>query len=257
MVLDNFLKYIQANNVNGTYWAGGSWWGTYPLSIEPANGVDKPQMSVVQNYLTTIVPPPVNTVTDIDGNVYNTVTIGIQVWMVENLKVTKYRNGDPIANVTDNTAWKGLTTGAYCWYGNDAANKVTYGALYNWYAVNDSRNIAPVGWHVPTEAERDMLDNFLGGASVAGGKLKEAGTSHWGSPNTGASNSSGFTALPAGYRISGTGAFDKLTWHTYLWSSTQDDATTAFRRQLKFDSEGVATFYSDKKSGFSIRLVKD
>lgn len=197
------------------------------------------------------------TVTDIDGNVYNTITIGTQIWMVENLKVTRYRNGDPILNITDNAAWAGSTTGADCWYGNNVANKDTYGALYNWYAVNENRNIAPAGWHVPTEAERDMLDNFLGGVSVAGGKLKEAGISHWGSPNTGASNSSGFTAFPAGYRIGSTGTFDKLTWHTYLWSSTQKDAITAFRRQLKFDSEGVAIFYGDLKSGFSVRLVKD
>jgi uncharacterized protein (TIGR02145 family) len=139
-----------------------------------------------------------NTVTDIDGNIYHTVTIGTQVWMVENLKTTKYRNGDPIPNVTGN-AWAALTTGAYCWYNNDAATyKATYGALYNWYAVADSRNIAPTGWHVPTDAEWTTLTTFLGGESVAGGKLKETGTNHWTSPNTGATNETGFTALPGG-----------------------------------------------------------
>ena len=139
------------------------------------------------------------TVVDIDGNVYNTVTIGTQVWMVENLKTTKYRNGDAIPNVTGNASWVALSTGAYCWYNNDAATyKATYGALYNWYAVGDSRNIAPSGWHVATDSEWTTLSTFLGGESIAGDKLKEIGTSHWLSPNTGATNSNGFTAFPGG-----------------------------------------------------------
>ncbi len=107
------------------------------------------------------------TVTDIDGNVYRTVKIGTQVWMAENLKTTKYRNGDPIANVTNGASWKALTTGAYCWYNNDAENKVTYGGLYNWFVVADSRKIAPTGWHVPTDAEWTVLTDFLGGLKVA------------------------------------------------------------------------------------------
>lgn len=255
VVLDNFLKYIQANDVNGTYWAGGPWWGTYPLSIEPDANGDKPQMSVVKNYLNTTAAP--NTVVDIDGNVYHTVTIGTQVWMVENLRVTKYRNGDPITNVTSNTLWTGLNSGAYCWYNNDVANKGTYGALYNWYAVNDSRGIAPAGWHVPTQDERTILDNFLGGSSVAGGPLKEAGTVHWASPNTGATNSSGFTAVPAGYRVSGTGAFSSLGFQNYSWTTTESSATSAYRRQLQYNAANSPTGISDKKSGFAVRLVKD
>src|SRR5665647_3709784 len=111
------------------------------------------------------------TVTDIDGNVYHTVTIGTQVWMVENLKTTKYRNGDPIPNVTDNIAWGALTTGAYCNYNNDTNNSITYGRLYNWYAANN-RNIAPSGWHVPTVAEWTILITYVGGKSVGGDKLK-------------------------------------------------------------------------------------
>lgn len=453
VVLDNFLKYIQENDVNGTYWAGGPWWGNYPLSVEPSNGMDKPQMEILQRYLSlidfTILPslttleitdisdasaisggyitnegdskvkarglcwssiqnptisddtilidakdtgsfsgvinglkpyttyhirayainkagtaygnnltfrtravipivttaalnnitessadgggevldegespvsergvcwsitdkPTINdskiaagsgtglftvnisglttntayylrayatsssgtgygntlkfitkgsaTLTDIDGNVYNTVTIGDQIWMAENLKVTRYRNGDPIALVTGSTAWAGLSTGAYCWYNNDAAaNGRTYGALYNWFAVNDSRNIAPPGWHVPTEAEREILDKYLGGASVAGGKLKEAGTAHWAEPNTGATNESGFTGLPAGYRVS-SGGFTNLHLFTYFWSSTERDAGTAWRRPLKYNSTVVDPWYSDKRTGFSIRLIKD
>jgi len=148
-------------------------------------------------------------VTDIDGNVYHIVTIGTQVWMVENLKTTKFRDGSSIPNVTDAEEWVGhgeLHSGAYCNYDNTAANSNTYGSLYNWYAVVDERNICPTGWHIPSEAEWATLIAYLGGQDVAGGKMKEAGTAHWSTPNTGASNSSGFTALPGGSRqiISGT-----------------------------------------------------
>ena len=135
------------------------------------------------------------TFTDIDGNVYHAVVIGTQTWMVENLKTTKYSNGDPIP-----TAVTSLTPGAYCMYNNDAVTyKADYGALYNWYAVADSRNIAPAGWHVPTKTDWTTLTDYLGGESVASGKLKENGSSHWLTPNTGATNSSGFTALPGGF----------------------------------------------------------
>jgi uncharacterized protein (TIGR02145 family) len=116
------------------------------------------------------------TVTDIDGNVYQTVTLGGQVWMAENLKVTRYRNGDPIPCVNDASAWSGLSTGAYCHYNNDFNNAAIYGRLYNWYAVSDSRNIAPGGWHVPTDTEWQTLVDLLGGSSVAGGKMKTTGT---------------------------------------------------------------------------------
>ena len=141
------------------------------------------------------------TVTDIDGNVYHTVTIGTQTWMVENLKTTRYRNGEAIPNITDNASWAALITCAYCDYNNIPSNSITYGKLYNWYAVNDSRNIAPMGWHVSTDAEWTTLTTFLGGTSIAGGKLKENGTIHWNSPNVGATNETGFSALPGGYRL--------------------------------------------------------
>lgn len=256
VVLDNFLKYIRNNNINGTYWAGGPWWGTYQLSIEPDANGDKPQMAVVKNYLNAS-DTPIPTVTDVDWNVYNIVTIGTQVWMAENFKSTKYRNGELIANVTDNVSWTGLTTGGYAWYNNDVSNKETYGALYNWYAVSDTRLLAPAGWHVPTEAERNTLETYLGGSSVAGGPMKEAGLAHWTTPNTGATNSSGFTGVPAGYRISGTGAFSSLGLQNYLWSSTESDANSAYRRQLQYNSTSTPTGLSNKKSGFSVRLIKD
>lgn len=156
-------------------------------------------------------PAPCPPVIDIDGNVYQIVTIGTQVWMAENLKVTHYRNGDVIPNVTDGPTWAGLTTGAYCEYDNNVASVATYGRLYNWYAAVDTRNIAPDGWHVPSDEEWKQLETYLGMSqaeadaiglrgSDEGGMLKETGTSHWDSPNTGATNESGFTALPGGHR---------------------------------------------------------
>jgi len=150
--------------------------------------------------VTVYEAPETGSVTDIDGNVYQTVKIGNQWWMMENLKVTSYRNGEAIPNVTDTTEWYNLTTGAYCYYDNDAYNTTIYGRLYNWYSINDSRSIAPTGWHVPTDEEWTTVINYLGGESVAGGKLKENGTTHWTSPNNGATNESGFSALPGGYR---------------------------------------------------------
>jgi uncharacterized protein (TIGR02145 family) len=200
---------------------------------------------------------PSITVTDIDGNVYHTVTIGTQVWMVENLKTTKYRNGDPIPYVTDNLNWEALgniPTGGYCWYNNDTLNKVFYGALYNWYAVTDNRNIAPAGWHVPSDAEWTILTDYLGGLSVAGGKLKEDGTLHWISPNWEATNSTGFTALPGGYRS--YAYFTFLGYYGRWWSSSTANYT-AWYRGLCF-SDGIT--YRDnyvKKSGFYVRCVRD
>jgi uncharacterized protein (TIGR02145 family) len=135
---------------------------------------------------------------DIDGNEYHTVIIGGQEWMVENLRVTPYRNGDPIPNVSDTTSWRALTTGAYCSYDNDPSCSAMYGNLYNWYAVNDFRQIAPEGWHVPTYEEWIVLETHLGGDTIAGGKLKESGTEHWRAPNVGGTNESGFSALPGG-----------------------------------------------------------
>jgi uncharacterized protein (TIGR02145 family) len=201
----------------------------------------------------------INLVTDYDGNVYTTVTIGTQTWMVENLKVTHYRNGDPIPNVTDNTAWVTLTTGAYCSYNNLPDNFDIYGALYNWFTVADTRNIAPTGWHVPTEAEWTTLETFLGGQSIAGGKMKEPGTTHWRSPNVGATNESGFSALPSGIRAdsNGYGAFYSLGDFWFGWSSTVYGTTYALRRNVGYNSTICDRFYEGKQSGYSVRLIKD
>ncbi|MBN2258212.1 MAG: fibrobacter succinogenes major paralogous domain-containing protein, partial [Anaerolineaceae bacterium] len=206
-------------------------------------------------------------VTDIDGNIYITTKIGDQWWMAENLKVTHYNNGDSISNVTDNSEWGGLTTGAYCNYNNDSTRVSKYGRLYNWYAVDDSRGIAPAGWHVPTDEDWKELEMFLGmsqsDADIAGyrgtdegGKLKETGTIHWNSPNTGATNSSGFTTLPGGYRYY-VGAFSYMGVHCLLWSSDEGSSTYAWSRELDYGRSGVGRFYDPERNGFSVRCVRD
>lgn len=194
-------------------------------------------------------------ITDIDGNVYHSVTIGTQVWMVENLKTTKYRNGTDIPYITDNALWSSDTTGAYCNYQNIASNSTTYGRLYNWYAVNNVNNIAPTGWHVASDAEWTILTDFLGGEAVAGGKLKEAGTAHWNSPNTGATNESGFTALPGGWRRD-YGPFEDGSWG-YWWSATEYNATIAWNRLMVFSAANVWRNDSFKTYGFHVRCIKD
>ena len=198
------------------------------------------------------------TLTDIDGNVYKTIKIGEQWWMAENLKVTHYRNGDPIPNITGNTEWKNLSTGAYCNYENDTSNVATYGRLYNWYAVKDSCDIAPEGWHVSTDAEWQTLIDYLGGSSVAGGKLKETGTTHWYSPNAGATNESGFSALPAGYRCSSSAYFGGLGHGAHFWSASEYSISYVYARHLySSHSEVSRTYYNEKQTGYSIRLVRD
>ncbi|MBW6492799.1 MAG: fibrobacter succinogenes major paralogous domain-containing protein [Lentimicrobium sp.] len=200
--------------------------------------------------------PAGETVTDIDGNVYKTVVIGTQTWMAENLKTTKYRNGDQIPNVTDGTAWGNLSTGAYGNYNNDLNNSTTFGRLYNWYAINDSRNICPVGWHIPTNAEWQILEAFLGGVSAAGGKLKEAGITHWSSPNTGANNESGFTGLPGGIR-GVFGSYSNKGDYGYFWTATENSSWYAWNRYLYTFGNEVTISSEDKRSGLSVRCIKD
>jgi len=207
------------------------------------------------------------TVTDIDGNVYQTVSIGAQVWMAENLKVTHYRNGEAIPNVTVSAAWVGLTSGAYCEYDNDANNVAAYGRLYNWYTVADSRNIAPAGWHLASDAEWKQLEMYLGMSQAEadqagwrgtdeGGKLKEAGTTHWLSPNTDATNESGFSGLPGGYRYLG-GQYYDVGSHAVFWSSTEASSGFAWCRNLGYAFSGVHRYDGGKDDGFSVRCVKD
>ena len=196
------------------------------------------------------------TVTDIDGNIYQTVQIGNQEWMAENLKVTHYRNGNAIPNVTDNTEWSNLATGAYCSYDNNDSNVSIYGRLYNWFTVVDSRGIAPAGWHVPTDGEWDTLVNYLGGSSTAGGKLKEIGTAHWAIPNEGATNESGFTAVPGGYRYL-DGTFSSMDFHALFWSTTGLHSSYAWARTLYDSHSDVTRNYYNRRTGFSVRCIRD
>lgn len=213
------------------------------------------------------------TVTDADGNVYSTVQIGDQCWMAENLKVTKYPGGSSIPLVTDNTTWGNLadnsTDDAYCYYNNNASGEAnTYGALYTWAAamgdnaVSSSSNpsgvqgVCPTGWHLPSGAEWTELIDYLGGESVAGGKMKEAGTIHWNSPNTGADNSSGFSALPGGSRSS-NGTFTSFGYHDKWWSATEYDATTAWQRRRYYVDANILSSNSNKSYGFSVRCLRD
>ncbi len=202
------------------------------------------------------------TMTDQDGNVYKTITIGTQTWMAENLRTTKYRNGDPIKNVTRDVDWTNLTTGAYCSYDNTQNINIiaTRGLLYNYYAVSDKRNIAPKGWHVPTDEEWEILINYLGGDSIAGGKMKEQGTIHWLNENIGATNESGFTSLPSGWRNYYDGVFGSIDYDAFYWSSTKYDDTYVRYRFLNNKLISVGNFswsLGQKNSGFSVRCIKD
>lgn len=194
--------------------------------------------------------------TDIEGNSYQTQSIGNQIWMSENLKVSKYRNGESISTGLSDVNWSSTTTGAYAVYNNDAANNISYGKLYNWYAIADPRNVCPTGWHVPSDAEWTALTTFLGGESVAGGKMKSTGTQFWVSPNVGATNESNFTGLPGGYRYD-SGTYGYSGGLGAWWSSTPQDSNNAWYRYL-FYYYGVAyRFDSNKHYGYSVRCIKD
>ena len=200
------------------------------------------------------------TVTDIDGNVYHTVSIGSQVWLKENLKAVRYNKGDSIPNVQDGLDWGNLKKGAYCNYDKDPAYAETYGRLYNWFAVSDIRNICPDGWHVPSDAEWQTLIDYLGGDVVAGGKLKatgtlEQGTGLWQEPNADATNGSGFSALPAGFR-NYNGSFSLLSYNALFWSSTIDQAF-AWNRELTYKYANVDRYSRNQANGYSIRCIKD
>jgi uncharacterized protein (TIGR02145 family) len=185
------------------------------------------------------------------------VTIGTQTWAACNLNVSEYSDGTSIPEVQDPTAWAALTTGAWCWYNNDSVTyAATYGKLYNWYAVNDTRGLAPSGWHIPTDAEWTILTNYLGGTSIAGGKMKKNGTSNWKSPNTGATNESGFSALPGGSRES-NGAFTNVGNFGCWWSASENNTTNAGFSYLDYSFAGVLILTDNKKRAFSVRCVRD
>ena len=217
------------------------------------------------------IPKQTGNVKDIDGNTYSTVTIGSQTWMVENLKTTKYRDGSPIPNIIDNKQWSNLSTGAYCNYNNDLLFGNKYGKLYNWYAVNTEK-LAPVGWHVPTDAEWTILENYIAinlGNSISLAKAIAAKTDWqlYGNPNPQKdqidydltiNNSSGFTALPAGQRDSHLGTFFSIRFDAFWWSTSENGYGGAWSRSISSSrGEIVRDYGADKERGFSVRCVKD
>lgn len=206
----------------------------------------------VKKFSTEKTPGP--TVTDIDGNLYHSVTIGTQIWMLENLKVTHFRNGDSIPFVTSSISWP-FAVPRVCVYNNDENYRAIYGCLYNWHAVNDSRGLAPQGWHIPSRTEWQILINYLGDF-MCGGKLKEAGTEHWIYGNYGATNESGFTALPGGGRTY-SGVFGGSGYGCNFWTSTAYIATGAYFRSIEYNSTQVMNYDGDKMYGMSIRCIKD
>jgi uncharacterized protein (TIGR02145 family) len=232
--------------------------------------------SSVQDNKNTISTSTENTIKDIEGNTYKTVKIGTQTWMAENLKVSKYNNGISLPNITDSAAWSKKTIGAYCNYDNDTFIGEIYGKLYNWYTIA-SNNICPTGWHVPSQKDWQKLIHNLGGDStiasfttnwqnamdtIVYNKLRETGSTHWFSEyfqyyNKDATNTSGFTALPAGYKID---SYEGLNYATIWWSSTIENGQInppiidIEEKRLFFDSEPINSY---KNAGFSIRCIKD
>jgi len=196
------------------------------------------------------------TVTDIDGNVYKTVVIGTQSWMAENLKTTKLNDGTSIQVETGDTEWEALVIPGYCWYdNNEATYKNTYGALYNWNAVITGK-LCPSGWHVPSQSEWETLRDNVGGENLAGGKLKEKGTVHWNSPNTGASDEFGFTALPGGERYQ-YGDYGYLGINNNFWSTTIGPGTNPLAVRMYHDSQIFHMSEFHKGRGLSVHCVKN
>ena len=197
---------------------------------------------------------------DGDGNIYQTVKIGTQVWLKENLKTTRLNDGTEIPLITDDTEWENALTAAYCWYDDDITNKDPFGALYNWFAVNTGK-LCPKGWHVPSESELTELVTFLGGESVAGGKLKTTGTIEggdglWNQPNVDATNETGFSALPGGSR--GGKYFHDINWSGLWWTSTEYPPKSAYYYFINnFDGAvGDSDNGTWKFTGFSVRCLK-
>lgn len=200
------------------------------------------------------------TIQDVDGNSYKTVVIGTQHWMAENLKTTKFNDGSSIDYVVDNTLWSNSKKGAWCYYEHYTANDQKYGKMYNWYAVstytNGNKNVCPKGWHIPTDSEWSVLVEYLGGASIAGGKLKEAGTSNWITPNKDAVNTALFSGIPGGYR-GYSGNFFYSNFDGYWWSATEVNSSNAWDRSLNYSTSEVKRGNSSKGKGLSVRCIKD
>ena len=251
--------------------------GKYPIlsgfkgTVEP-----KPEPSVASHLSSADDPGPntlrqfrdknmaagkTGTITDIDGNVYKTITIGEQEWMAENLKAIRCRDGTSIEYPgADVSAWESNTAGAYAWHNNNIDNKDIYGALYNWHAVTNTNGLCPSGWNVPTDTEWQILVDYLGGGSIAGGKIKSTRTEpdphpRYNDPNTGATNGSGFSGLPGGLRRS-NGTFRDIGFYGAWWSTTEGDVVDAWHRSIFYADTTVYHFVYGKGSGMSVRCVR-
>jgi uncharacterized protein (TIGR02145 family) len=196
------------------------------------------------------------TVTDIEGNVYNTLKIGRQTWMKENLRTTKFNDGTPIQLIDDGPSWAKTVKPAYCWYNNEPESyKELYGALYNGFAASDDK-LCPARWHVPSDAEWNILSGLLGGDNAAGARLKEAGFDYWVSPNLGADNSTGFSALPGGLRYY-DGVFHDFGFSSYFWTSEESSPGRLWFRYADYEYTDLFRFNNSANIGFSIRCVRD
>jgi len=228
----------------------------------PLNSIDSITYAIISiGELPTFNPAlTYGSLNDIDGNTYKTIQIGSQTWMAENLRTTKYRNGTIIPQINDNIAWQNDINGGWNFYNNNSNNNYPYGKLYNWYAVANSNKICPEGWHIPTDNEWNIL---ISGLSIAGGKLKsvgtkESGTGLWAAPNSGATNSSGFSGLPGGnlYPFIGNGSYLSKGYFGFWWTPSGNPITNACRG-LYFDSEVTTPNVDAKNSGYSVRCIKD
>lgn len=261
---DPYVRYEGVKNSSFTNARLNGSKGSVAVTYNPGDIMMFKGISGNYSKIITLVPTSSQTVDfefitckDGSNNNYSVVTIGPLTWMAENLRTSKYNDGTNIPKISDATNWSITTTPAMCWYDNDSANNgPKYGVLYKWYVVSQG-TLCPTGWHVPTVTEWNVLATFLGGDTLAGGKMKEPGTQHWDSTYTGTTNSSGFTALPAGMRLISNGAFSDVGLHTYYWTATDYSTNNAHIRSLSYNSNKLNAGGNNKGNGFSVRCVKD
>jgi uncharacterized protein (TIGR02145 family)/uncharacterized repeat protein (TIGR02543 family) len=247
---------IKNDPISADYWTFDGWYEdanfTTQITTIPAGSTGNIEVHAKWSWNG---PDPL----DGNGNSYTTVQIGNQVWTIENLRTTKYADGTPIPHVTDSSDWVGLSTPAYCWYNNDSLQG--YGVFYNWWVVDtlNEHKIAPEGWRVPTLWDWETLAEYLGGDPVAGGKMKTTGTSNWASPNTEATNESGFSALPGGFRIHNDAIFSNVAYAGRWWSATEtvSGRPHAYQVSLDYNHASLTGIHDYKNNGFSVRLVRD